>query len=102
MNLTYVFGPVTAVDTLLNVNVQFHRVYDRQEKDHGWGWGVDGDVATEEPSALLELDESAAIEELLTSLRDELHERVAEWREEHPLATKKDRKRAAEVGITLP
>lgn len=85
MNLTYVFGPVIATDGLLNVNVQFHRVYDRQEKGHGWGWSIDGDVEVE-PSALVETLDEAAVEELLDALREELTERIAEWREAHPKA----------------
>jgi hypothetical protein len=104
MNLTYVMGPVVATDTLYNVNVQFHRVRDRQENETGWGWGIDYEDSneSEEPDALLELDESQAIEELLTTIREELYERVAEWREEHPLETKRDERRAKQLGITLP
>lgn len=110
MNLTYVFGPVVATDTLINVNVQFNRVRDKQAKENGWGWTITGDggfgggdrEVDEEPVGLLEIDESAAIEELLSSLRDNLYDLVSEWREEHPKETEADKVRAAEIGITLP
>lgn len=82
MNLTYVMGPIVAVDTLLNVNVQFHRVLDRQEKVRGWGWNVDDDT----PADLCEIDPEVAIDDLLGTLRDRLTEQMEAWQEANAAA----------------
>lgn len=80
MSLDYVFGPVVATDTLFNATVQFHRVYDRQEKERGWAWTVDGDeVRGDATSGDYETDPGVAIEALLTALRERLWETVEEF-----------------------
>jgi hypothetical protein len=81
VNLTYVFGPVVATDTLINVNVQFNRVVDRRDRERGWGWTIEGDFDAE-PMSELETSDHDAVEELIETLRTELYERIEEWREE--------------------
>lgn len=83
MSLDYVFGPVVCTDTLLNINLQFHRVRDRQEKVSGWAWSQDWDdhLYGECEGGLYDVDPDVAIDDVCRALRERLYELVTEWEE---------------------
>ena len=91
-DLEYVFGPVIATDTLLNLNLQFHRVVNRQQSvgedrafSRGWAWSSDEDALSGDcTGGDYDIDSEKAVEDLLLALREVLCDRLEEWREAHP------------------
>lgn len=87
MNLDYVFGPVVATDTLININLQFHRVLDKQEKVHGWAWTTDDDDIDGEMSrGNYDIYPHKVIDDICRTLRTKLEETLDEWYDTHPKA----------------
>ena len=88
MSLEYVFGPIKATDTLLNVNVQFHRVHDRQGDPgfrFGWAWSTDDDDLSFED--VYDIDPDVAIKALTDALAERLRDEIATWAEARRSAT---------------